>query len=213
MKKEFREYLIQILLIVFSVVLGLYLNEKIVQHNEKKEAEKLLSFVKTEINANRFLLKDWAPYHREISIKLDSLSKEEQFVSDFIKDKNILFSKLMTRRTFMNRNVSDDAWEISKGNPILVNIGFERMLLLSKIYSQQDGTFKPSSEMFKVLQSRGVNDPSSAKENLSILNNHMRELVGREFLLQQYYEEAAEEFQLPDEPKETKTDNSDIEQK
>jgi len=44
MKKEVKEYIIQIILIVFSVVLGLYLNKKIEDRNERKEAEKFFTF-------------------------------------------------------------------------------------------------------------------------------------------------------------------------
>lgn len=80
MKKAIIQNLTQIALIVFSVVLGLYLSERIEAYKNKKDAANILSKVKAEVNDNRRIIDYWSPYHQEIKAKLDSLIKEESFV-------------------------------------------------------------------------------------------------------------------------------------
>jgi len=196
MKKVFIEYIAQMILIVFSVVLGLYLNQKMVDYNQKQEAQKILSIIYSEVKDNRELMLDWSPYHQEINDNFKKLLKDEKFTKGFIQDKTTLFDVLMTRRTFMTQPLSDDAWEIAKANPIISNISFEERLLLSKIYNQQKSTFEPASKFFDVYHTKGVNTVEDAQENLEILQNFMNELAGRELLLMQYYDEAFKRFEL-----------------
>jgi len=56
MKKILKEYIPQVILIVFSVVLGLYLNQIIVDRNENAKAKELVALVFEEINSNRALI-------------------------------------------------------------------------------------------------------------------------------------------------------------
>ena len=92
MKISIIKYIAQLLLIVFSVVLGLFLSERIEEQKNEKEASKLLSKIISEVNDNKKLLEDWAPYHGAIAKSLDSLCNNELFVENFIKI-NQLFSK------------------------------------------------------------------------------------------------------------------------
>ncbi|MEO1655580.1 MAG: hypothetical protein AAFU64_18705, partial [Bacteroidota bacterium] len=74
------EILIQFVLIVFSVVLGIYLSERIEEGKKRKESEELLAKIKSEVKDNIQLLEKWAPYHQKIHKNLDSLSKDSAFV-------------------------------------------------------------------------------------------------------------------------------------
>jgi len=195
MKKEIKEYIVQVILILFSVVLGLYLNKKIEDRNERKEAEKLFSLIKQDLADNRLLLLDWQPYHKEISENLRDSIGSATFIDAFVDNRHSI-ARLMTRGTFMERTPSYDAWEMAKSNPILMNIGYDKMFLLSKIYNQQLDTFDPVKEIYKLYNSTGFNTSEHAKENLQILQTHLQELEGRESLLIQYYDQAFEEFQL-----------------
>jgi len=85
MKKSLIKNITQICLIVFSVVLGLYLSERIEDRKNEKEATKLLAKVKSELKENKTLLDEWAPYHREIVNSLDSLSENEKFITKFTR--------------------------------------------------------------------------------------------------------------------------------
>lgn len=191
MKKKLPEYLAQTVMIVFSVVLGLYLSERIAESKEKKASVQLLSLIKFEIGENEALLKDWHPYHIEIYNTFDSLYKSNDYLNEFIQNKNSLLEHVLTRGTFMRQMPSNDAWEISKSNPIISSIKYKDLLILSKLYKQQNLTFSPVEELFNLFNSPGVNSPQEAKSNLGIMKSHMHELVARERVLLSYYKEAS----------------------
>lgn len=192
MKKLIYEYVPQVILIVFSVVLGLYLNQKMVERTERQDAAKILNIIKSEVLGNQKILKDWGAYHQEIKFNFDSLVREEKFVEEFIANKEILFGKLFTRKTFMQESLSKSAWEISKNNPVISKIDYDKMLWLDKIYNQQKIAFEPAMEMFELYYSTGVNDVSVAAENLKIMSKFMSECAGREGLLFNYYNDFLE---------------------
>lgn len=201
MKKKnnrMKENITQVILIVFSVVLGLYLNERIEERKNRQESENLLTLIKTEVSENVQLMEEVTVYHKEIHENLDSLRKNEKFIIEFIKDKSILFNKLLTRRTFLHRYPANDAWDIAKSHPLIANIDYNKLLILSKIYNQQKLTFEPMQEMFEIHSSKDLNIEQDAESNLKSISDKIHELVAREVLLMHYYKEAEEILDLQD---------------
>jgi len=192
LKKIIEVYLPQVFLIVFSVVLGMYLNQKMLERNDRKKADKLLSMVEAEVKSNQRILKDWYPYHQRMYQKLDSLKDDSNFIKDFQKDKNVLFEKLLTRGSFMKESLSDASWEVTKLNPVVSEISFDKMNILTKVYNQQKGTFEPMHKMFDLLSKPFINTPKNAKENLNLISGFVRELAAREAQLLYYYKKADE---------------------
>ncbi len=193
-----QQNIIQFFLIVFSVVLGLYLSERIEESKKKKESEELLTTIKSEVKDNLELLENWVPYHQEMNENLDSLSKSEVFIDEFISNKYILYDKLLTRGTFMSRSPASDAWDIAKSHPLVVNIDYDKWLILSRIYNQQALTFEPALEMVELMGSKNINIEKDAKSNLELMANRMHELVAREKQLMGYYGKAAVILGLPE---------------
>jgi len=183
--------LAQFLLIVFSVVLGLYLSGIIEERQKKQESAALLSVIKAEVAENIRLFDYWAPYHREVALSLDSLSRDAAFVERFIGDRTILFPTLLAERgTFMGRTPASDAWDIAKSHPLTVNIDYEKLIALSRVYNQQQSTLEPMFDAFNVYNSSTVNAEGEAAANLRLMAERLRELVMREEQLMVYYAHA-----------------------
>ena len=193
-----KDILTQFALIVFSVVLGLYLSERIEERKKRQESEELLATIKSELRDNIKLMEDWVPYHAEIKQKLDSLSKEPAFVQEFIDNRYVLF-RLFTRGSFMKKFPTDDAWDIAKSHPLIVNVDYDKLLILSRVYSHQENAFEPGFKMFELLESKDVNVPEDAALNLELLSNRMHELVAREVDVLYFYGQAAELLDLDEE--------------
>lgn len=196
MEKPIVKNITQLFLIVFSVVLGIFLSERIEEQKNKNEAAKLLSKVTSEVLENKKLLEYWAPYHRDIAKNLDSLSNDDVFVENFINDKTVLFKEVLTKGTFMSRMPSSDAWDIAKAHPLIVNLDYDELLILSKIYKQQESTFEPTDDISEIFYSPDFNAREKAKSNLQSVNNRMREVASREKTLISYYKEAEGIFKL-----------------
>lgn len=193
-----KQNITQVILIVFSVVLGLYLSERIEEGKNKQASDNLLAKITSEVNDNIILMDEWALYHQQIKGKLDSLSKDEVFIEQFIQNKSILLEKLLTRGTFMARRPSSDAWDIAKSHPLIVNFDYDKLVILSKIYNQQKITFEPGTEMFEIYKSKDVNLRKDAKLNLGLMSNRFRELIAREKQLMYYYKKSEEILGLKD---------------
>jgi len=189
MKDSILKYLGQIILIVFSVVLGLYLSERIEDRKNEKDANKLFSKIKSELNQNREILDYWVPYHLEIIKSVDSLSKDKDFVENFIKDKSLIY-EAFTRGTIMKDIPSSDAWDIAKSHPLIVNLDYDKLLILSKIYNQQELTYESTPKIIDLIVSSEFNAKESAKSNLQLLGDKLYEVYGRETLLLEYYQQA-----------------------
>jgi len=199
MNNTIKENITQFFLIVFSVVLGLYLSERIEDRKEKQEAKDLLTTINSEVKDNTQLLEYWYPYHQEIYNNLDSLADDDAFIKDFINDKNIVFERLFTRSTFMGRRPANDAWEIAKSHPLIVKIDYDKYTILSRIYNQQFVTYESAEKMFELLfGSKDVNTEENAKANLDILSDRIKEFVAREKRLLSYYKDGQEILGLKD---------------
>lgn len=189
-KKSIISNITQLILIVFGVVLGIFLSERIEEQKNNKEALMLLSKITSEVSDNKSLIEYWAPYHGDIAKGLDSLQNDEVFVESFINDKSALFKEVLTRGNFMGRMPSSDAWDIAKSHPLIVNFDYDELLILSKIYNQQKSTFGSVDKISEVFFSPDFNTRENAKFNLQKISNLMQEIVSREMQLIEYYNEA-----------------------
>jgi len=199
MEKPIAKNITQLFLIVFSVVLGIFLSERIEEQKNKNEAAKLLSKVTSEVIENKKLVENWAPYHAQIARRLGSLSNDDLFVEQFINDKTVLYKEVLTEGTFMTRMPSSDAWDIAKSHPLIVNLDYDELLILSKIYNQQKSTFEPTDKISEIFFSSDFNSKETAKSNLQSFNNLMQEVASREMTLIDYYKEAEGIFNLQNE--------------
>jgi len=154
MKKILKEYIPQVILIVFSVVLGLYLNQIIVDRNENAKAKELVALVFEEINSNRALIAEWHPYHDSIKLNFQVIKNDANFVKSFIEDKDTLFKTLFTRGKFMQQFPSTSAWEITKSNPLVSKIDYVITKLIAEIYNVQNNMFNPVFKMFDLHNTR-----------------------------------------------------------
>lgn len=80
----------------------------------------------------------------------------------------------------------------------MVNVDYDKLLALSRVYNQQKMTFEPGYEMFKLFNSKSINIEKDAKLNLSLMSDHISELVAREQQLMFYYQKAEEVLDLND---------------
>jgi len=191
MKKLLKEYVPQVLLIVFSVVLGMYLNQRLVNKNEQKDANELLELVLNEIENNQKIMEEWYPYHDSIKVNFDTLKDDDDFIKAFIKDKDTLFNTLFTRGSLMQQMPSNSAWQIAKSNPLISNIDYIDMQLLADVYNVQEFMLEPAFiKLMDLHYSAGVNRPEIAKENIHIMFFYMNETVGRETYYMQLVDSA-----------------------
>ena len=196
MKKSILKYIGQVVLIVFSVVLGILVTEQIEDHKNKKEAELLFSKIQSELKTNKKILENWVPYHKKVVKRLDSLYDDKKFIKSFIDNDGVLFQQILTKGTLMGGFPTEDAWDIAKSHPLIVHFDYDDLLIISKIYNQQAMTYKSVPQILEIFLSPKFNDKKNAKDNLYLFKNLMHETLSRENQLLEFLDEADKKFGL-----------------
>ncbi len=196
MKESILKNITQVFLIVFSVVLGLFLNERIEERKAIKEASKLLATIKSEVRENKKLMESWVPYHQEILESWDRLYSDEKFLQNFVEDHTVLYSEVFTKSSILGRTPTHDAWDIAKSHPLMVNINYDELLILSKLYNQQGIAFGPMEDIITLNRSPDFNSEEKAVENLKLFKSLMQDLLALELQLMYYYNQADEILDL-----------------
>ncbi len=186
------KYFGQVILIVFSVVLGLYLSERIEDKKNERNAQELFLKINSELITNKKLLDYWVPYHKEIVNRIDRLSSDKNFIEAFIKDKSTI-RKAFSRGTIMSDFPSSDAWDIAKSHPLIVDMDYDKLFILSKIHNQQKSTYELVPELINLMLSTEFNSLEQANKNLQLFRDRLDEIYKRELQLIDYYK-LAEKF-------------------
>lgn len=179
MDVSFKDFLPQVLLIVFSVVLGLTLTKRIEKIQERKKANKLVSHLKEEIAWNRNEVLEWMPYHQDLKKAIDSVSKEDAFIQAFEENPLVLHS--LAPSGLFNGSINTAAWETAKLSNSMSDIPYPILKDISKVYHQLGITFEPISDMGDMLMRADINAKGKSHGNLFTMSRQLRELVGREY--------------------------------
>ncbi len=187
--KALLEYLFQIVLIVFSVGLALFLNE--VRTDKKIQNNKNLALInlKSEVQENKVILSDLIPYHLEVIHRLDSVIENYEALEAILVEGQLDLLELAPKGIY-ERLPSNATWEIANLSGTLAEFSFDELHYYYLIYDQQAVTFKPADKIVEIIFSRQFMDTSKSKENAIMIRNGFRELVGRERSLLTYYNQA-----------------------
>ena len=191
MKSSFKEYFIQTILIIFSVLLALFLNEYRNDLRSKKELDKILNNVLLEIETNKQIVDEVIPYHIEAIQVIDSAIEHEEFRQSLKSEYGLNFFKIAPRGVLQNF-VNHTAWETAKMSASFSELDPHTMQKLTMIYDQQELTFTPVYKIMDMIYSRDFQDNDKIKENLLLIRWQFFELKGREVRLQKFYENTLE---------------------
>ena len=190
MKELLKTYVPQVILIVISVVLGILFSGIIEKRADRLKGEEIVTNLVKEIQLNLKELEDWHPFHVSVKDKLDSIRKEKEFLKAFDKNSFEIYKIASERRTLMNARITDVAWETAKLNPVISEIPFSSLTVISNVYAQQLSTFQPLEQVEKIMTKPYYNSIENSEENLRLVSENLWELLGREKQLIFMYREA-----------------------
>ena len=122
---------------------------------------------------------------------MDSTFSNESFINLFIEDRSALY-RIFSKNTIMGETPSNDAWDIAKSHPLIVNLDYEELFILSKIYNQQKFAYDPFFKLVDILLAPDFNEEEKARANLKMFQNRFANMVGLEIQLVNYYNQAEE---------------------
>lgn len=168
-KKSLIKYLIEALLIVFSVLLALLLNEYRENLKQKKVIRKNLQSIEEEMRSNLSVINDWIPYHQQVLNNIERAIESDSIQNLLITDRGFDIFQIAPKGIFQN-TMSQTAWNVGQGSGIIGNLDYETVYLLSKTYDLQENSVKRSiEEILRELFSKEAIQSSNVKETLILL--------------------------------------------
>ena len=184
------------ILIVFSVMFALMLDEYRVSWNLTVSTDKALSNVQQEIAANLKVIEKWHEYHVQVSENVEKiLSAEEIPENEFLRNGGVHYFKVIPKGV-VQELIDDSAWLAFKSSESFSNLDFETQITLSRVYKLQSvGVQKSLQLILNDLSSREFLDLNLLKQNLIILRRHFGEIASQEAYLIEHYKNTLEYLQ------------------
>lgn len=171
--KSKEEYAADALLIVFSVMLALILNEIRNNWMERKQTRELLRNVRAELVNNKQLLQQQFEYHLLVLHNIDSALAHKAYALQLIADGELHLGVLAPKGVMLE-DFDWTAWETAKSNNISSKIDPAAMSLLNNISRQHQRIEKIEDEIAKVLLTRESRRPENIRESLILVKDNYR---------------------------------------
>ena len=195
--KSLKTYLGDGLLIIFSVLFALFINNLAEKSRTNAEKEAALDSIKKELRRNSGILTMWKAHHTSITNKLDSLvkGKNEALKDSLQKQKYLELRYLTDNKSLIDAIISDTAWESAKATGIISEFDFSRTENLTNVYKMQDvlmnRTLQSILDLYFDKDSHRMDDLIPTMNQFKL---RFQELVGQEILMEQLYTMALEDL-------------------
>jgi len=193
--RDWKEYLGESLLIIFSVLLALFLTEMINKIHESSETKQLLQDIRSELIKNKALVQEQYIYHQHVLKNIDSALADPRFQQQIVSNSEFHI-QLLAPHGLRYRYLSDIAWQVAKLHDIASKIDLEDISLLTYIYQEdQDHIMKSEDEIAKVILDRPSRNTANIRETLILMrDNYLGWAVDRVPGLLQQYDKAIEKL-------------------
>ena len=168
--RDWREYLGESFMIVFSVLLALLLTEHLNKLHEKENTKTLLKSIETELNHNKKALQEMQDYNLMVLSKIDSVLMDKKLQRKLVS-KDEFHLDVIAPHGIQYRFLDNDAWAIGKNNNIISKIDIETVSILTKVYENQDRIAKIEDEVAKVIFDRDSRDPRQVRKTLILIKD------------------------------------------
>lgn len=188
--RDWKEYIGESLLIVFSVFLALFFTEVINSLHEKNETKELVHNIRTELIRNKQYAAEQYTYNQKVLRSIDSALANPELQKKIVSNDEFHLNYIAPAGV-LYRYLDNVAWDVAKSHNILSKIDFKEASLLTRIYDEQLRIMKVEDEVAKVMfnpESRKIQNVHATL--MLIRDNYHAWAVDRAPGLIKQYEEA-----------------------
>ncbi len=168
--RNWKEYLGESLLIIFSVTLAIILTEVFTKIHENNQTHEVLRELRQELINNNESEEIQYKYHVMVLNNIDSALHDEKFRKRFL-DSGLVHLTIIAPDGVLRKDLNDIAWQIAKQNDILSKLNLKTYRLLTDIYDNQAKIVKSEDEIGKLLLSFESRKPENAKATLILMKD------------------------------------------
>jgi hypothetical protein len=171
--RDFKEYLGESALIIFSVLLALILTEYISNLHEKKATVELLNNIKQELINNKKAEQEQYAYQKQVLKNIDSALNSKAFQQKILSNDEFNLDYIAPEGV-VNRDLNTVAWDIAKSNNISSKASFKLISKLTDIYNNQARIDKVEEKVADVLLSRESRKPENIHATLILMRDNYK---------------------------------------
>ncbi len=185
-----KDLLIQSVLIIFSVILALVLNETRTSQNTNQSTRQALEKVVQEIQNNRQSLAQVKGYHKFAASRIDSLLRLADPTKPVIK-----MIEAVMPKGIQPPDMQQTAWNTFNSTGLVSNLDYDKIYTLTRLYKlQAEGVETTWKACAGHIMSPGFFDVSKMKTNLQLLQVLFYELYQQERFLEEKMMETLDEM-------------------
>jgi hypothetical protein len=168
--RDWKEYLGESLLIIFSVLLALGVSEYINKFHERENTKSLLKSIVIELKKNKKAIQEMNEYNMHVLAKIDSALGSRNLQEKLVSNDEFHLEQIAPQGV-LYRYPDNDAWTIAKNNNIMSKIDIESISILTKVYEEQDRIGKVEEEVARVLFDRASRDKKQVHKTLILIRD------------------------------------------
>jgi hypothetical protein len=168
--RDWKEYLGESLLIIFSVLFALILSEYFNNIRDKENTRTMLKNIVSELNHNKKAIQEMKLYNTLVLQNIDSILTNKNLQNQLVLNDEFKLS-LIAPQGILYRYLNDEAWTIAKNNNVISKVDVETVALLTKVYEDQTKMMKVEDEVAKVLFDRASRDTRQVHTTLILIRD------------------------------------------
>jgi hypothetical protein len=168
--RDWKEYLGESALIIFSVLLALLLTEYFSSLHEKENTKTILKSIVAELNHNKITTQEMNNYNLQVLNKIDSALVNKDLQQQLVSNDEFHL-KLIAPQGVLYRYFDDEAWTIAKNNNVMAKVDVETVSILTKVYEDQNRVMKVEDEVAHVILNRESRDPNKVHSTLILIRD------------------------------------------
>jgi hypothetical protein len=169
--KDWKDYLGESFLIIFSVLFALFLTEYVNKLHEKENTRDLIKSIVAELKHNKQAILEMKEYNLQVLNRIDSALVNRKLQDNLVSNDEFHL-QIIAPQGILYRYLDNEAWTIAKNNNIMSKISEEAVLILSKLYEDQDRIGKVEEEIAKVIFDRASRDPKQVHTTLVLIRDN-----------------------------------------
>jgi len=168
--RNWKEYMGESVMIIFSVLLALFVTEFINKLHERENTRSLLNNIILELNHNKKAIQEMQVYNLQVLKKIDSALLNKDLKAQLVSNDEFHL-KVIAPQGVLYRYLDNEAWTVAKNNNIMSKIDIESVSILTKIYEDQDRIGKVEDEVAGIIFDRASRDPKQVHLTLLLIRD------------------------------------------
>lgn len=191
--KNVKKYLVEGILIVFSVLFALFINKLFDDYKTNKKKTVAIESIQKELYRNSAILDNWKVQHIEIRNRITEIieGRDDSLKTELLKYEFLNLGVLTNNQSLIDAILTNTAWESAKSTGIISEFDFETTQKLTHVYSMQEVlTDRTIAKILDYYFDTNAHNMDNIDQILIQFQLRFWELTGQEELITNLYNEA-----------------------